>query len=190
MSRAYRITLKNSQTRVLSAQDEISTTLEILEILSGEEMAELLRKELTARGFQPAEDGSMARREGPLAIRIDPCTGKVTVKMEGSQEVQVEAQKEVIGFDDIGPSARELHQQAEQLLKESFDQKFDAEEEKLQRQLTGELERRLNDIQPEISQIVNKVTREALKRKAERMGQVREIHENEETGELTIKLEV
>ena len=46
MSRAYRITVKESETRHLKAGDEICTDLEILEILPPEDMGTLLRNEL------------------------------------------------------------------------------------------------------------------------------------------------
>jgi hypothetical protein len=42
MSRAYRISVKESDTRHLKAGDEIGTQLEILEILPPEDMATLL----------------------------------------------------------------------------------------------------------------------------------------------------
>ena len=51
MSRAYRITVKESDTRHLKAGDEICTQLEILEILPPEDMAALLKEELKKRGF-------------------------------------------------------------------------------------------------------------------------------------------
>ena len=44
MSRAYRIKVKESISRQVKGSDEISTTLEVLEILPPEAMAELLRK--------------------------------------------------------------------------------------------------------------------------------------------------
>ena len=52
MSRAYRISVKESETRNLKAGDEISTCLEILEILPPEDMATLLKNELKNHGFE------------------------------------------------------------------------------------------------------------------------------------------
>ena len=68
MSRAYRITVKESDTRHLKAGDEICTDLEILEILPPEEMAALLSEELEARGF--ADEGG--RHDGPHATAASP----------------------------------------------------------------------------------------------------------------------
>jgi len=52
MSRAYRISVRESLRRVLRAHDRVSTQLELLEILSPEEMAELLSLELEKGGFE------------------------------------------------------------------------------------------------------------------------------------------
>ena len=51
MSRAYRIRVKESVNQDLSASDEVCSDLEILEILPGDQMAELVAKELKDRGY-------------------------------------------------------------------------------------------------------------------------------------------
>jgi hypothetical protein len=48
----------------------------------------------------------------------------------------------------------------------------------------------VQELQPEISTVVNQVTRDSLKQKAQQMGTVKEISEDAESGSLTIKLEV
>jgi len=52
------------------------------------------------------------------------------------------------------------------------------------------LEKKLCDLQPELSDVVNKVTRQAIKEKAQQLGTVKEVSEDEESGSLTIKIEV
>src|SRR5215472_9467142 len=70
MSRAYRIRVRESLTRIVRAQDQVSTQLELLEVLPREEMADMLARELESRGF---------RREGQTVIR----SGRgVTVEVE------------------------------------------------------------------------------------------------------------
>ena len=60
----------------------------------------------------------------------------------------------------------------------------------LQTQATEALEKHLDELQPELGKVVNKVTREALKQKAQQMGTVKEIAEDAESGNMTIKVEV
>lgn len=190
MSRAYRITVRESDTRSLKAGDEIGTTLEILEILSPEDMAGLLRQELANHGFEDQDDGTMARRDGDLTITVDPCSGEVTVKSEAAENVKLETKRDATAFNDVGPTEANLRERVREELKQDLNKKFEREQEKLQKQATEQLEKHLHDLQPEISQIVNKVTREALKQKAAQMGDIKEISEDEETGSLTIKVEV
>ena len=84
MSRAYRITVKESTTRDLKGSDEIATQLEVLEILPPERMGELLKKELKDRGFKEEEDGTLTRREGNVTVKVDPKSCEVSVKAHNS----------------------------------------------------------------------------------------------------------
>jgi hypothetical protein len=190
MSRAYRITVKESESRHLKAGDEIGTQLEILEILPPEDMATLLREELKRRGFEEQDDGTMVRKDGDVTVRIDPCTGEVTVKAETEETVSQEARRDATGFNDVGPNENSLRDRVKEQLKQDLDKKFEQEQSRLQNKATEELEKHLNEIQPEISQIVNQVTRDALKQKAQQMGTVKEVSEDAESGSLTIKVEV
>jgi hypothetical protein len=83
-----------------------------------------------------------------------------------------------------------LEERTRELAREEIERQAVRETAKLQAQATAELERHLDELQPEIGRIVNKVTREALKAKAARLGSVKEIAEDEETGAMTIKVEV
>lgn len=190
MSRAYRITVKESDTRHLKAGDEIGTQLEILEILPPEDMATLLREELKTRGFKEQPDGTLVRGDGDVTVTVDPCSGEVTVKAHAAETVSQEARRDASGFNDVGPNEQSLRDRVKEQLKQDLDKKFEQEQSRLQTKATEQLEKHLQDIQPEISEIVNKVTRDALKQKAQQMGTVTEISEDAETGNLTIKVEV
>jgi len=190
MSRAYRITVNESDVRHLKAGDEISTQLEILEILPPEDMATLLRNELKNRGFEERDDGTLARKDGSVTVVVDPCSGEVSVKAETEELVNQSAERVATGFNDIGPGQDSLRERVKDQLKQELDKKFDQEQTRLQNQATEQLEKHLSEIQPEISEIVNKVTRDALKQKAQQLGTVKEISEDAESGSLTIKLEV
>ena len=190
MSRAYRITVQESDTRHIKAGDEISTHLELLEILPPEDMATLLRQELKNHGFEERDDGTLSRQDGAVTVVVDPCSGEVTVKAEAAEIVDREVKREASGFNDVGPGENTLRERVKEQLKQDLDKKFDQEQSRLQNRETEELEKHLNKIQPEISEVVNKVTRDALKQKAQQMGTVKEISEDAESGSLTIKLEV
>src|SRR5262249_14357940 len=69
MSRAYRIRVKESISQDLSASDEVCSDLEILEILPGDQMADLLEGELKGRGFEE-EDGKLVRTKDGVTVTV------------------------------------------------------------------------------------------------------------------------
>lgn len=190
MSRAYRITVRESETRTIRGADEISTRLELLDILPPEDTAGLLKGALVEQGFKEGEDGRMTRQDGGLTVAVDPCDGTVTVTSEVAEQVGLEARRHTSGYDDIGPTEKEIRERMKDQLKADLDKKAEQEAARLQGEATEKLERHLDELQPELARVVNKVTREALKQKARQMGTVKEVSENAETGELLIKVEV
>lgn len=190
MSRAYRITVSESVRRDIVADDEVRSRLELLSILPPEETAGLLRTELLARGFEECEDGSLRRTKDSTTVTVDPCNGEVIVKIEAKVVAVVEGKREAVGMEDVGPGIGATEAKAREQLRHDLDRKLDRDREKLQQETTRELERQLAELQPELGRIVNKVTRDALKIQAARLGSVSEIREDEETGSLTIKVEV
>ncbi|MCZ2343160.1 MAG: hypothetical protein LC104_15410 [Bacteroidales bacterium] len=190
MSRAYRITVKESEIHSLKGQDEISTQLELLEILPPEAMAELLKGELQNNGFKEQPDGRLVRRDGALTVTVDPCNGEVSVKSELAKDVAITVDRSVTGFDDVGPDETAMRERVRDELKRDIQNKANQETERLQSQATETLERHLDELQPELSRVINKVTRDALKAKAAQLGSIQEIHEDSESGDLTIKIEV
>ena len=190
MSRAYRITVKETLTRELKGADEICTQLDLLEILPPEQMAQLLKDELKDRGFAEQEDGRMTRADGPLTVTVDPCNGEVSVRSEVAEGVNLEAKREATGFDDLGPGVSGIRERVREQLKQDLERRAEKEIERLQTEATETLERHLEELQPELAKVVNKVTRDALKQKAQQLGTVKEIAEDAETGSLTIRVEV
>ncbi|MBI1917588.1 MAG: hypothetical protein HYS12_23080 [Planctomycetes bacterium] len=189
MSRAYRISVRESLRRVLRAHDRVSTQLELLEILSPEEMAELLSQELEKRGFE-RKDGELVREQNGVQVSVDPKTGTVTVASESSQEVELEGSREGTAWDDAGPSATNVRAGLKKQLQQDLEKQADKKTSELQSQVTDRLEKQLGDLRQELDQAINRVTAESLKEKARRMGQIKEMTEDPQTGSLTIVVEV
>src|SRR5262249_50768573 len=93
MSRAYRIKVRESLKKILRASDRVSTQLEILEILPPEQMAELLANELIGRGFE-GEGKALGRKENGVTVSVEPESGTVTVRAEGSRKMEAETEAE------------------------------------------------------------------------------------------------
>lgn len=189
MSRAYRIRVSQSLKRDIAAGDEICSDLEILEILPADQMGALLKQELGNRGFAEQE-GKMVRKDGDVTVTVDPTTGEVNIKAEAQEQVELEASREDIGYDDVGPGEEAIRNRLNNQLNQDLERRAEQQRQKLQQQATQKLEGHLSDLQKELGQAVNKVTAEALKQKAAQLGQIKEITEDAETGSLTIKVEV
>jgi FtsH ternary system-associated peptide len=190
MSRAYRIKVKESLKRDVKAEDSIQTQIELLGILPPEQMGELLARELEARGFECQEDGTMVRHDGDVTVSVDPCSGDVAIKAEAEKNIELEGTREGFGYDDIGPGNRIIKERLTKELVSDLEKRVEHESAKVQSAATGKLEKELADLQPELNEVVNRVTSEALKQKAAQLGTIKEISEDQEAGSLTIKVEV
>jgi hypothetical protein len=189
MSRAYRIRVKESLSRTIRAEDKVTTQLEVLEVLPPEQMADLLREELKARGFRE-QQGKLVRQGGGLTTSVDPTTGEVAVEARASEQVELEGAREGIAYDDLGPGSKNVRKTLQQQLQQDLEKQAEHEQGKLQAKATERLEGALGDLQKELNGVVNRVTAEALKQKAARLGQIKEMTEDPQTGSLTIKVEV
>jgi FtsH ternary system domain X5 len=189
MSRAYRIRVKESVNRVIRAEDRVSTRLEILEVLPCEEMGVLLEQELKKAGF--AKEGTvMVRRLDGVTVSVDPLEGEVTVMSEASDRVEAEEELTGTAWDDAGPLRKVVQDQLKQQAREKLEQQIQDRKTGLQTTVTDKLESKLKDLRNELDGMVNRVTAEALKRKAASMGQIKEMTEDPQTGSLTIVVEV
>jgi hypothetical protein len=190
MSRAYRIKVRESLQRVVRASDHVSTQLEVLEILPADQMAQLLAEELARRGFE-RRGKSLSRRQLGITIEIDPETATVTVEAETKDRITLEAEKKtVLDRDMRGAHADQVKEAAREELRRGLEEKSARKAAEIQQQLTEKLEGSLADLRQELNQVVNRVTAEALKKKAAQIGQIKEMTEDRQSGTLTIVLEV
>jgi hypothetical protein len=189
MSRAYRITVKEGLARDLAASDEVCSNLEILEILPAEQMTDLLRDELISRGFEESGD-KLVRVENGVTVTVDAKTGEVAVKAETAESIDLKAERDDWGYDDAGPGEESIRRRVQEQLKQDLERRASQQHARLQSEATEKLEGHLDDVRKELSQAVNRVTAEALKKKAASLGQIKEMTEDPQSGSLTITVEV
>lgn len=189
MSRSYKIKVRESLSRVVRAEDHVSTALELLEILPCEQMEALLAQELERRGFERHGD-ALVRSKGGVKVEVNPADGTVTVSAEGAEEVDLEAHKEGHAWDDMGPNARSVKKALTEAAKKDLEKQAEEKTATLRGKVTDRLEGQLSDLRHELDQAVNRVTAEALKIKAAQLGQIKQLTEDAQTGSLTIVVEV
>lgn len=190
MSRAYRLKVTETLRRVVRAEDHVSTELEILEILPREEMSGLLAGELERRGFQKGKEG-WERTLDSVTVVVNPNNGEVMVTAEVHEEISIEGKKQGVAYDDWGTmNKKKVKEELTRTLRRDLEDQADRQESSLQHSATDKLEAQLGDLRAELDQVVNRVTAEGLKIKAARMGQIKEMTEDPQTGNLTIVVEV
>jgi hypothetical protein len=190
MSRAYRIRVQESLRRVIMAEDHVSTQLELLELLPAEQMSDLLAAELERAGFK--KDGKkLTRTNKDVVIEIDPANANVTVRVQSSSEIEVKGERAAVLDRE---AHREQNKKAEDTtraeLRKDLDKKVEDKKVALETEVTQKLQGSLADVRRELDQVINRVTAEALKKKAAQMGRITELSEDKASGSLTIVLEV
>jgi hypothetical protein len=190
MSRAYRIRVQESLRRVITAEDHVSTQLELLELLPEDQMASLLAAELERAGFKK-KGNKLTRSNKDVVIEIDPCNANVTVHVESSTEVEVKGERAaILNRDAHRDQNKKAEDSTREELRKDLNKKVDDQRTALETAVTQKLQGSLADIRKELDQVVNRVTAEALKRKAAQMGRITELSEDKASGSLTIVLEV
>lgn len=189
MSRSYRISVRECVNRVIKAEDRISTQLEVLEVLPREQMAGLLAGELEKEGYR-REGNLLVKEEDGVVVTVDATTGEVTVSAQASDQTKVEGERVGRAYDDIGPHAGQVRDSLRQELQKDLEKKVSDKTQELQSKVTDRLEGKLGDLRQELDRVVNRITAEALKRKAQSMGQIKEMTEDPQNGSLTIVVEV
>lgn len=189
MSRAYRIRVRESLRRILRASDRVRTQLELLAVVPAEETAALLAAELEHSGFESV-DGVYVLSVDSIQVQVDPLNGTVVVMAEGAQTFEREKSGEVWTEANRVELQTAAHEELASQVRSQLESEAEAEKSKLQREVTDRLEQALRDIRPQLDRIVNRVTVEALKRKAAALGRVKSIAEDADGGSLTIVLEV
>jgi hypothetical protein len=187
VSRAYRVTVKGSVHRVVRVEDGVCTSLELLPILPKERTSEILEAELTGRGF--AREGEVLRRtdKDGVIVEVDPKAATVSVKAEATAAIAVDHETTELVAEE---SLKHGTEAAQRRIDKRAERDAQAAEEKARADVTSILEKRLGDLRKELDHVTTRVTAEALKEKAKRLGEIEELHEDAETGELTIKVKL
>ncbi len=189
MSETYRIELRESVSCRISAEDRSVLEIELVPILPIEDMLQLLRHALSARGYEAQGDHQL-RRTGDHGeeIVVDLETMEVTTCLAREEVVERTAEVEGGGMSQSEAEAAARHNLEEE--KRRVLQGIEAREQPLQRLLTKQLEAGEEARRLELNEALQQVYADSLKQKAEQLGEVLEVHESTVDGqyELVIKI--
>lgn len=181
MSRAYVVRVAESVTKTIHVEDGMAFHLEILGVLSKERMVQLLVEKLVERGFQQQADGALSRDTDGIHIRVSPETGEVTVGVVLEESVTRSADR-VLRSRDAETATRQVRSQLEG--------EIARERGARQQTITAHLEQHIGAIRAELDRVSTAVVAEALKQRAGELGEIQEIVEDPETGDLKITVRV
>jgi hypothetical protein len=185
VSRAYRVTVKGSVHRVVHVEDGVCTSLELLPVLPAARTSELLAAELERRGFTRKDGVASRASEDGIVITIELATGAVSVKAEATANIAIETQQtERIQEETLEEGRRAAQKRVER----RAESEAAAAETKAREDVTAKLEKKLGDLRRELDSVTARVTADSLKEKARQLGEIEEMSEDAETGELTIKV--
>ena len=181
MSRAYSIRVSETVTKTIHVEDGLAFHLELLGILSKERMARILSEKLKEQGFEPQADETLTKEIEGIHIQVSLETGQVTVGLAIDESIQKSDERTVIANNESQAHAR---------VRKALELEIADDRAARQRKITEHLERHIGDIRTELDRVSTNVVAEALKQRAAELGEIQEIVENDETGELTIKVRV
>jgi FtsH ternary system domain X5 len=189
MSRAFRICIRESLRKVMRAEDRVSTQLELLPILPPEQLTELLTAELAARGFVQKGD-TMQRSQKGVTVTVAPASATVTVQASARENIDLETEASGFATSRGGKAAERAREALRNQARQSLETRSEMSQQALQADVTAALEAELVGLGQELNQVVNRVTAEALKRKAAQLGAVKQVTDDPQSGSLTIVVEV
>jgi hypothetical protein len=172
MSRGYVVRwLTESQT--VTAADHCKLDIDLLGILPEGDMIDLLERELVAAGWRETDEGLVApEQDGAIVARLSP-DGR-------SLEIRLSAQHTVKGTGTTQEEARRDATRAAQ-----------SSQGKLESQVAAALLRAEPAVRSQLQQVLQSVYIEALKKKAQSLGQLQSVQETRNAdGEIEVVLKV
>jgi hypothetical protein len=184
MSLSYEIRVSESVVRTVHVDDGVQSPVEMLPVLPPDRMGDLLGAELEKRGF--TREGDTATRKDPdgTVITVDLKAATITVRLGKTAEVEESVELVARVYNREGAQAKLQDDAIRQL-----DDKVAERTEALRREVTKKLEGKLHDIKQEIDQAVGRATVSALTERANQLGSIQEIAEDE-AGNVTIRVKV
>ena len=194
MSKTYRCRVKKDIQEVHRVQDELEYKLGLLDILPPEEMEKDFRKALEDMGAREEEDGSLTLEIEGIQVTVDTEEKKAIARVGEEKEISVEVEREVYVFD-WGDNKENAQRTAEQEqgkgLEQELARKLEQEKEKHERRVRGKLEGAREKIQEKLREAVNETHKNALRKKASRMGKILADREEEQAnGDQRLTLEI
>ena len=121
-----------------------------------------------------------------MELEIDLEEGSATVRL--SQEAEVSLKRSGTASTTSEAHVKTAKENLRKNLQNQLENELEHEKELMRQKVTELLEAKLRDVQQELDRAVNRTTANALKKKAAQLGEIEEIHEDQDTGSMTIRV--
>jgi hypothetical protein len=194
MSKTYRCRVKVDLQERVHARDAVEYELDMGRILGSEEEAKLLKKKLLEAGGVE-RGGKVALDIGGVCVEVDPATRRARAQVEEGQEIErhVDEEREVYNVRDSEEEAQQrADKEAQNEARAALEDDKRIAHNRLEAEVRGRLAQALPEIKRRLREVRAEVEKEAIVRKAERLGVVIGRHESEDqkTGDRTLTLEL
>jgi len=189
MSRCYRVSLKESITRTVTASDAMTHQVELEGILSSEDMNNILRDALKEEGWTESEDGkyTLESDDGENLV-WDIEEGTVTASLE--EDKSFEKEVVVSGGGENEKSANADAKKKMEQQKKRVDIDAEDVQRRLRKKITAKLEENEANRKKKLNRVIRKTYNEALKQKAGLLGTIQSIDENQEGDDHSMTIRV
>lgn len=194
MSKTYRCKVRVDLKERVRARDAVEYEIDLGRVLGKQEESELLRQKLRAAGGVE-KDGKIALDIGGVRVEVDPATGKVTAEVgaDGDVEVRIDEERQVWNVRDNAEAAQKSAQaEAENEARQRLAAEKATKQGALEGRVRGKLGRATPEIVRRLREVRAEVEKEAVVRKAQRLGTVLGTHESQDeaTGDRTLTVDV
>ena len=190
MSRCYRISLKESITKTVTASDEMQHQVELEQgILSEEDMKRILKDVLKEEGWTQAEEGQyVLDSDDDEHLVWDVEEGTVTASIE--QDKAFEKEVVVTGAGENDASAKANAKKRLEAQKKRVDVEAEEVQRRLRRKITAKLEKNEENRKRKLNRVISKTYKKALKEKAGLLGSIQSIDESQNGDDHSMTIRV
>jgi len=186
-SRPYRITTREVLQETITASDSVSTTMDLPPVLPPGRMTQITNQILGEHGFKSGHGGDRVRDQEGVTVVIEPDTGRVTASIHATEHLDLSGESDDPGGCPCSERGREAVREG---LRKALRSAADDKARELQDACTDQLEEVLAGLACELETISNQVTSKALVEKAATLGEIKSIVRDNDTGSMTILVEV
>ena len=181
MSKTYRCRVQNEFTISVDSEDQLVFRLRVNDTLEEQETTEILRQKLAARGGEARDDGAVVLEVQGVELRVDPATRVATARLGEKVELAREVDQEVDVYN-VRDSRSGAQRQAETRVAQQVMNELREAKDRMEQQVRERLEQAAGEMVQTLREVTVETEKEAVLRKAERMGQVLGVTEGVDAG--------